>query len=214
MIRDLAKKAVKPLLQRTSGGRILWRGPSDVRRVALTFDDGPHELTGRTLKLLGELGVPATFFLLGAAVSECPDDVRRYLRGGHQVASHGYTHQRFTKLQPGELRAELADTERVIGPTPTPGWVRPPHGSISPLDISTLLVCGYTVAMWSLDSNDHDHLSAAEIADRCSPDKVRPGEVLLFHEGEPETLAALPTIIERIHADGYEITTMADLFVR
>lgn len=214
MIASLTKQAAKRVLQRASGARLLWRGPANVRRVALTFDDGPHALTDNTLRLLADLDVPATFFLLGAAIDERRKSVREYVRAGHQIAGHGYTHQRFTTMRPAALRTELANTSRALGPIPQPGWVRPPHGSIGPIDISTLLASGYTVALWSLDSNDYNRQSADEIIYHCRPDVVRPGEVILFHEGEPATLAALPTIVEKLRADGYQLTTMADLFAR
>ncbi|MEA2696086.1 MAG: peptidoglycan-N-acetylglucosamine deacetylase, partial [Myxococcales bacterium] len=41
------------------------RGTTKKRRVALTFDDGPDEMTPEYLSLLDRLGVLATFFLVG-----------------------------------------------------------------------------------------------------------------------------------------------------
>ncbi len=211
MLRSLAKQAARPVLQRATGGRLVWRGPTERRRVALTFDDGPHALTTDLLELLAHHGVPATFFVMGAWVEERPQVVVEYLRGGHQLAGHGYYHTRFTTLSPRELRAELARMSDAIGPMRHGHWVRPPHGTIGAVDVSTMLATGYVVALWSLDSLDHAGASPDKIAERCRPDAVRPGEVILMHEGEAATLEALPTIIARLQADGYELVTMADL---
>ena len=213
-MRSRAKELIGRVLQRASRGRILYRGPADVRRVALTFDDGPDKLTPRYLDELGRLGVPATFFVVGRDVELHPGSISEYLRGGHQVAGHGYMHRRFPRLTPGALRDQLAKTARALGPVPHERWVRPPHGALGPIDTAVLLAEGHTVAMWSLDSQDYDRAAPEVIAARCGPDRVRPGEVILFHEGQEETLAALPLVVEQLRGAGYELVTMADLFAR
>lgn len=210
-LRARLQEVVRPVVQRATGGRLVWRGPADQRRVAITFDDGPHALTGKTLELLSELGVPATFFVMGVWIEQQPHVVHDYLRGGHQIAGHGYFHYRFTGLDPYALRVELARMSRAITPMPHGRWVRPPHGTIGPVDVTTMLASGYVVALWSLDSCDHDGAPPEVLIERCRPELVQPGEVLLFHEGQDTTLAALPTIISRLRDDGYELVTMADL---
>ncbi|MHB8330033.1 MAG: polysaccharide deacetylase family protein, partial [Acidimicrobiales bacterium] len=71
-----------------------WRGPGDARAVALTFDDGPSpQDTPRTLDLLDELGMRATFFVLGTQAQAHPDLVAEIRRRGHTVGSHGHRHE-------------------------------------------------------------------------------------------------------------------------
>ena len=171
-------------------------------------------MTERYLACLSEIGVPATFFVMGYYVEQRPAIVAEYLRGGHQVAGHGYYHKRFTRQLPHALRDHLLLTDRLLGAAPQRRWVRPPHGSLGPVDAATMLALGFTVAMWSFDSRDHDGASADVLVERCAPANVRPGDVLLFHEGEAQTLAALPRIVEALRADGYELVTMADLVAR
>lgn len=207
-VRALVKQA---LFDRVPG--LLRRGPATAKRVAITFDDGPDEHTLRYLDLLDDLGIPATFFLVGARCEERPDLVREYLRRGHQIASHGYDHQRFTRLSRAALRDQCERTERALrGQFSGRPWVRPPHGSLDATSTMTLLASGYTVALWSLDSCDYEDRDPASIAARCTPPHVTPGEVLLFHEGQPWTLDALPRIVTSLHASGYECVTMHDLF--
>lgn len=213
-LRSLMKQVARPVLQRASRGRLVWRGPADRRRIALTFDDGPHPLTTRTLELLAHHGVPATFFVMGTWMAEQPARVGEYLRGGHQLAGHGFYHKRFTELTTAALREELRRMAEAIAPMPHGPWVRPPHGTIGARDVSTMIAAGYVIALWSLDSRDHDGAPSEVLVDRCRPELMAPGEVVLFHEGEESTLAALPTIIDRLQADGYELVTMADLFAR
>ncbi len=189
---------------------LLRRGPATSRRIALTFDDGPDELTPRYLDVLDDLGVPATFFVLGEFASKRPEYIREYVRRGHQVAGHGYDHQRFTKLSRHELLDQCKRTDEAIGGQSTgQSWVRPPHGSLDSMSLINLRASGYTVALWSLDSCDYSDRDPASLAQRCV---ATPGEVLLFHEGQEWTLEALPRIVAAIHGAGLECVTMFDLF--
>lgn len=192
---------------------LLRHGPRTHKRVAITFDDGPDEQTPALLALLDELDIPATFFLVGDFAKAHPAHVREYLRRGHQIAGHGYDHASFPKLSVAALRDQCQRTNELIaGQLPGRPWVRPPHGALDLRSIATLLAGGYTIALWSLDSKDYEDHDPASLADRCSPANVGPGEVLLFHEGQAWTRAALPRIVTALHAAGYECVTMHDLF--
>ena len=86
---------------------VLRRGPLTTKRIALTFDDGPDDMTPQYLELLDDLGVPATFFVCGERAARYPELIREYLRRGHQIANHGYDHTRFTKLSRSQLLDQL-----------------------------------------------------------------------------------------------------------
>jgi peptidoglycan-N-acetylglucosamine deacetylase len=190
---------------------VLRRGPATGKRVALTFDDGPDHLTERYLDRLDELGVPATFFLIGGHAASRPDLVREYLRRGHQVAGHGFDHTRFSKLSRRALLEQCSRTDSALGGQLSGRpWVRPPHGSLDAGSLVNLVTAGYTVAMWSLDSYDYNTADPAEIVHNCRGTTA--GDVLLFHEGQQRTLDALPDIVASIHASGLECVTMHDLF--
>jgi peptidoglycan-N-acetylglucosamine deacetylase len=194
---------------------LLRRGPAASKRVALTFDDGPDSMTRRYLEMLDDLGVPATFFVLGELAARHPELVRDYLRRGHQIAGHGYDHTRFPKLSRRALLDQCRRTDEAIGGQPTGRpWVRPPHGALDTLSILSLRSAGYVVALWSVDSCDYAERDPAKLAERCGPNVVRGGDVLLFHEGQEWTLEALPRIVASLHASGLECVTMFDLFAR
>jgi peptidoglycan-N-acetylglucosamine deacetylase len=194
---------------------VLRRGPATSKRVALTFDDGPDELTPKYLDRLDDLGIAATFFVSGEGAARHPDLIREYLRRGHQVANHGFDHQRFTTLSRRALLDQIERTEQAIGGQVTGrSWVRPPHGALDARSLFTLRSAGYVVALWSIDSGDHAEHDAARIAERCSPALVASGDVVLLHEGQRGTLDALPHIVAALHAAGLECVTMHDLFAR
>ena len=213
MVTSLRATVKNAVLDRLPG--VLRRGPVTSKRIALTFDDGPDELTPKYLDMLDDLGVPATFFVCGENAEANPQLIREYMRRGHQVANHGYDHTRFTKLSRRELLDQLERTEHVIGGQVTGrAWVRPPHGKLDPTSLVTMRAAGYVVALWSVDSCDYDIRDASQLAEQCSPANVGAGDVLLFHEGQSWTLEALPTIVAGLHASGLECVTMHDLFAR
>ncbi len=194
---------------------LLRRGPVTSKRVALTFDDGPDDLTPDYLELLDNLGVPATFFVSGQRAAAHPELIREYLRRGHQVANHGYDHQTFPSLSRKQLIEQVHRTEDAIGGQLTGRpWVRPPHGAVDPSSLLTLRSQGCVVALWSVDSHDYKERDPARLAEHCSTAVVSGGDVLLFHEGQQWTLDALPRIVSGLLASGLECVTMHDLFAR
>ena len=54
--------------------RVLWRGPSGVKEVFLTFDDGPSpEATPHVLQVLADHEAKGTFFCLGEQAARWPE---------------------------------------------------------------------------------------------------------------------------------------------
>ena len=212
--RRQLKSVVKDTVYRAiPGSRVLRRGSADRPQVALTFDDGPDGLTNAYLDLLDELGVKGTFFVLGNMCERQPELTREYARRGHQVASHGYNHKQFPRLPWAELRHQLDRTDALLEPRATERrWVRPPYGKVDARVLTQLLTSGKVIALWSLDSHDYETRDPAAIVTRCAPSQVSAGDVILFHEGQRWTLAALPRIVEGLRQAGYEMVTMAEMF--
>lgn len=63
----------------------------DVKRVYLTFDDGPSIYTGQILDVLAANNVKATFFVIGRD-KEYYDYYRRIVDEGHTIGMHSYSH--------------------------------------------------------------------------------------------------------------------------
>jgi peptidoglycan-N-acetylglucosamine deacetylase len=94
--------------------------------VAFTVDlepDCPPFLEGyrgiehglpRLLDLLGELGVPATFFTTGDVAARYPEAIARLAAAGHELGCHGMTHAAFTSLDVGAARREIEDSAAVL----------------------------------------------------------------------------------------------------
>ena len=63
--------------------------------VYLTFDDAPGgEVTQKTLDILKEENVPATFFIIGEQIKGQEDIILRIKNEGHSIGLHSFTHER------------------------------------------------------------------------------------------------------------------------
>jgi polysaccharide deacetylase family protein (PEP-CTERM system associated) len=70
--------------------------------------------TDRILLLLADHGAKATFFVLGWIAERYPRLLRRIVEAGHEVASHGFGHQRASDLTEAELFADLHRSKCVL----------------------------------------------------------------------------------------------------
>jgi peptidoglycan/xylan/chitin deacetylase (PgdA/CDA1 family) len=202
-------------------GRSFRHGPRDVRRVALTFDDGPSEDTPAVLAALERAGARATFFVLGEAALRRPELVREIARRGHEVALHGHTHRKLHRAGPARVADELdrcAAAIRSAGVDPAPLF-RAPHGFRGPFLGPALRARGLTLVGWTRGVFDTERPGAEVIAARACR-AMRGGEILLLHDGcatpgidprRDQTAAAVPEIVARWRAAGYELVTLGEL---
>ncbi|MCG8510501.1 MAG: polysaccharide deacetylase family protein, partial [Rhodospirillales bacterium] len=65
-------------------------------------------------ELFARRGVRATMFFLGCVAEQHPQLVRRAVASGHEIASHGYFHDRLHRLTPQQLRDELTRSRRLL----------------------------------------------------------------------------------------------------
>lgn len=69
---------------------------------------------GRILDMLAERQVHATFFTLGWIAERYPHLVRRIVAQGHELASHGYGHQRASDLTEAEFTADITRAKGLL----------------------------------------------------------------------------------------------------
>jgi len=70
--------------------------------------------TRKALALFADADVKATFFVLGWVADRYPELVREIVDGGHELASHGYSHRRITMLDRAKFREEIRTTKRIL----------------------------------------------------------------------------------------------------
>lgn len=195
----LARIAAKRGARVLPSAVLLQRVPTRKAAVAITFDDGPYEDTQELLAILDDLGILATFFVVGKNVEKYPEQARAIERSGHELAAHGYGHRRLQELTNRDLALEIERTERLL----PPAWgkrplFRPPWGEVSPRSLWVTASLGFTTALWSFDSLDSRGISASSMVERFRQNALVPGDVVLFHEGEKATRQALPRIVAEL----------------
>jgi peptidoglycan/xylan/chitin deacetylase (PgdA/CDA1 family) len=181
--------------------------------VALTFDDGPAESTGRLLDILAAHHVRATFFIVGEQAAKFPELVRREHEAGHQIADHSYTHADLGRASTKKIMSELTRTQEAIRRASgvTPAMLRPPYGSVSKRLTAITERTGLAQVLWTVDPLDWEHRDAKYVERRVLK-AVKPGYIVLMHDIYPTTVAAIPAIIERLAAEGYAFVTVPELF--
>ncbi|GAA5334558.1 MULTISPECIES: polysaccharide deacetylase family protein [Thermus] len=171
-------------------------------KVALTFDDGPSERTEALLALLRRHGVKATFFLTGERARAFPHLVEAIRKDGHQVEDHGAYHRAWALLIPWVEWRHMAQTPA--------RYYRPPHGLHTPFTRLFARALGKRIALWDLEGKDWLPLPPEALAERLLY-YLRPGSVVLLHDGPERTLRLLETALPKMLALGYRPVTLDEL---
>ena len=188
--------------------------------VALTFDDGPDPTwTPKILAVLRHYRVPATFFLVGVHMASYPGLVREELADGCEVGSHTYTHANLAAAVGWHEGFELTLTQNALAGAAgiRTRLLRMPYSSepdaLTAADWRAARQAGedgYLVVLANLDTRDWATPGVARIEDAAMPSGGR-GAIIMFHDGggnRAQTVAALPFIITRLRAEGYQFATV------
>ncbi len=115
----------------------------------------------RILALFDQYGVKATFFTLGWIAERYPRIVREIVRQGHELASHGYGHQRASLLSEAEFRADVSRAKGLledIGGVAVKGYRAPSfsigHQNLWALDVLADTGHNYSSSIYPIA---HDH---------------------------------------------------------
>ncbi|WP_339244649.1 polysaccharide deacetylase [Paenibacillus sp. FSL F4-0243] len=184
------------------------------KTVYITFDDGPSDNTFNVLEILHQEGVKATFFVLGNQAKSHPELIDSIWEQGHAIGNHTYNHN-YHDLYSGftEFWNQIKQTEEIVqGITGVrPQLIRAPGGTYDHFDntyFNLLKQAGYKVMDWTVDSGDSKRkgVPASEILKESTIDMKSSQVILLLHDGggHQESVKALPDIIARYKAAGYD----------
>lgn len=185
------------------------------KKIALTFDDGPHPRnTPKILDILERNEVKATFFVIGINAKNYPETLSMVVDKGHEIGNHTYSHQVLKSKNKEEIYKEIIDTEKEISKENVcTKLIRPPCGLYDKNLIDIALENEYKIVLWNIDTNDWMHMSQANIVSEVIS-KIKGGDIILFHDyisGENNTPDALQVIIPKLKSMGYEFVTVTEL---
>ena len=192
------------------------RVESSDKKIALTFDDGPHpRITREILGILDEYGIKATFFVIGQNIVNYPETMELLVKSGCEVGNHTYSHENFRNMSQDEIRAEFDKCRQTLKEnfSVEPTLIRPPQGFCSEAlsTVSTEMNCD--IILWSIDTRDWDHTAPEDIA-RNILANARGGDIILMHDyvsGKSGTCEALRIIIPELLGRGFEFVTVGEL---
>jgi len=185
--------------------------------VALTFDDGP--LDGPTqdiLNILDKNHIKATFFLIGQNAKNNPDLVKKIFSDGDAIGNHSWTHPYNRQTKAG-AQAEIEKTSAEIASITgvRPNLFRPPGGIMHNGLAEYAKSQKMGIVLWSADSIDYRaHSSASRLLSNIFRDGVKPGSIILMHDGgakRTNTIQALPILIARLKKEAFRFVTIPEL---
>ncbi|MGA7545644.1 MAG: polysaccharide deacetylase family protein [Methyloceanibacter sp.] len=184
------------------------------KEVVLTFDDGPNpRTTEKVLDALDQHCVKATFFEVGKWVAAYPQLTKEVADRGHTLGSHSYSHP--TNLGHLPLTQAEQDIDRGFAAMKeaSGGRVAPffRYPGLNNSDELNDFLGSRNIAVISCDigTDDWMRIGAEQIVKRTLARLESKGKgIILFHDTEPATALALPTLLDELATRGYRIVHM------
>lgn len=182
--------------------------------VALSFDDGPNNVTTpKVLDILEAYDAPASFFVIGQNIDDSTaEQMKRAMKLGCEIQNHSFTHTFMSQLAAEEIQSEIQRTdeliEKYVGVRP---WLfRPPfidHNETMHKSIDHTFICGVGCNDWVPE------VTAQQRYDQVMAN-VKNGDVILLHDfpGNDNTVQALGNIIRDLRGRGFTLVTVTELF--
>ena len=204
-----SKSAVGSEIEAQTESISAWQ-PPEIKKVALTFDDGPHyAYTKILLDGLKEREVVATFFVTGEHAALHPDLVKRMHDEGHLVGNHTYSHMQLRHDNGEEYKEELILTNEVlkeiIGEEII--FVRPPYGSWDKTFEEEL---NMIPVLWTVDPLDwcSDSVQCIVQNTMC---EVGENDIILMHDYYETSVTAALKIVDELLEDGFMFVTVEEI---
>jgi peptidoglycan/xylan/chitin deacetylase (PgdA/CDA1 family) len=184
------------------------------KEVVLTFDDGPWPTTPSVLKALADECTKAVFFPIGLHTTYHPDILKQVYAAGHTIGAHTWSHahlnsKKMTDQQAkDEIEKGFSAVKQALGANPAPFFRFP---ALVHTPATTDYLGARNIAMFScdVDSNDFKSSSSEQVISNVMTKLDKQGKgVILMHDLQKHTAAALPTLLRRLKAGGYKVVQM------
>lgn len=192
----------------------------DVKKVALTFDDGPHPYyTEKIAEIIKKHDVKATFFFVGKQVEKYPEILKTISKNPNcKVGNHSFSHRNILKLKEKDLYYEIYNTQNLLlkiaeNKESILNYFRPPGGNYNEALLEVLDSLGMKLALWSVFTNDHCcRLTKKQLLNTIEKFCIDKNEIILLHSGSQITLEALEDIIKLLKRKGYTFVFINEIY--
>lgn len=196
--------------------------PTKKKVVAFTFDDGPRPWTNQVLDALKERNLRGTFYVIGKDALRYPKILKRMVAEGHEIGNHTMTHAWLFRNPPNEVPHRVVEQEirlaheAILQTTGVaPKTIRPPGGLLTEEQSRWVYEAfGYVDVHWSVNPGDATPGRAkpsTAVFRRRVLSQVGPGKIILSHDLWKSTVAAIPSTLDALLAEGYEFVTVSEL---
>ncbi|MBX9862518.1 MAG: polysaccharide deacetylase family protein [Hyphomicrobium sp.] len=183
------------------------------KEVVLTFDDGPQVRTTKAiLDALDAQCTKAIFFSLGKMALGLPEIIRDVAHRGHTVGTHTWSHQDMRKKSDQEAKDEIekgvSGVRRAVGGPISP-FFRYPYLRDSATTLAYLQSRNIAMFSTDVDSFDFKRQTADQLVKSTMARLDKKGKgVLLMHDIQPHTAAAMPALLAALKTGGYKVVHM------
>ncbi len=179
--------------------------------VALTFDDGPSQYTGKLLDALKKHNAKATFFVVGSRLGGEAGNalVKRMADEGHVVGNHSQNHKnlKYTNVA-SEMFPAAERIKELIGHYPI--VMRCPSGNYNNAVKAYAKDISVPIIQWSVDTIDWRDRNKTTILNRAK-NGIRDGSIVLMHDLYSTTVEAAIELIPYLQKQGYTLVTVPEL---
>ena len=193
-----------------TSGKVTQSIPAECKKIALTFDDGPHpHYTEQLLNGLKERGVVATFFVTGEHAVLHPDVIKKMSEDGHLIGNHTYSHIQLREDNRDEFKNQLVKTNEIIREITGEEvqYVRPPYGT---WDKGMEKELNMFPVLWTIDPLDWCSTNVEHIRKNVVS-KARENGIILMHDYYPSTVTAALEVVDELQKQGYEFVTVEEI---
>jgi len=183
------------------------------KKIAITFDDGPNEMTLLVLDVLKQYNAKATFFCIGKNIEKYPHILKKITEDGHLIGNHSYSHSSFFDFyRKNSVIDEIEKTDAliatVLGTKTT--LFRPPYGVTNPSIRRALEVTKHKTIGWNIRSLDGVIKNEKFIYNRIIK-RIAPGGIVLLHDTSIETAQVLQQLLQFLHNNNYTVVSLEQL---
>jgi peptidoglycan/xylan/chitin deacetylase (PgdA/CDA1 family) len=183
------------------------------KKIAITFDDGPNEMTIPVLNVLKKYNAKATFFCIGKNIETHSDILKKTINDGHTIGNHSYSHSAtFDFYNKEKVIAEIEKTDdliaSVLGKKTT--LFRPPYGVTNPSIRKALSVTKHKTIGWNIRSLDGIIKNEKFVLERIIK-RIKPGGIVLLHDTSIETVDVLEQLLSFLEKNNYSVVPLEEL---
>ncbi|MGK7954774.1 MAG: polysaccharide deacetylase family protein [Crocosphaera sp.] len=194
--------------------------------VAITIDDGPHQITtAKILETLEQNQAKATFFIISERIENNKFIVNKIINNGHEIGNHMVKDEKSILLTGETFEQEFLIADKTLNqfflhPLSRIKWFRPGGGWYNSQILNIVKKYNYQTVLGSIFPYD-THIASSEFASYHILSNLRPGAIIILHDSGKDsksgdwgerTNITLKKILPEIKRRGYRTVTLSEMF--